>query len=103
MNAQLTISGTPEELMEVLNSLNGKKTENKKDTKKKPAALTVVEPDDEEPEITVEELRLLVQAKSKDGHRDAVKKLLKGFGVASVTELGEDNYSEFKEKLEDLI
>lgn len=100
MNAQLTISGTPEELMEVLNSLNGKKTENKKDTKKKPAA--VVEPE-EEPEITVEELRQLVQAKTKDGHRDAVKKLLKGFGVASVTELGEDNYSEFKEKLEDLI
>lgn len=147
MNAQLLLSGTPEELQEILSLMkrsNGvtsgnqdslvnpmfpkgqvkeseipsvvefKTAKQKSKAEKQKALAKVEEPaeeedddettddEDEKSDITIEELRLLVQTKAKAGKRDQIKKLLTSLGASSVTELDEDKYQDFKAGLEKL-
>jgi len=117
MTTQLTLSGTPEELLEVLNFINSlnvmdgtadspvsfsevKKLNSPKKKPHKTEPETIVYEDATTCEVTIEDIRSAVQAKSKAGKREEIKKLLKEFSAASVTELDEENYGEFKLKLD---
>lgn len=50
-------------------------------------------------EITIEEVRALVQEKSKAGKREVIKAILTEFGVPRVTDLGKDQYQPFVTKV----
>lgn len=106
ITAQLILSGTPQELQEALIRLNGTMSTTEPEEvieKPKKAKQTKMDlPKVDETEVTIEELRSEIQAKAKDGKRDDIKKLLKEFGAASVTELDEEHYGEFKLKLDKL-
>ena len=99
MTTQLTLSGTPEELANVLDFLN-KKSDSPKKKPHKTEPEAIVDEDVTTCEVTIEDIRNAVQTKSKAGKREEIKKLLKEFSAASVTELDEDNYGEFKLKLD---
>ena len=51
---------------------------------------------------TVEQLRAAVKAKSEAGHREALKKLLTEYGVANVSSLAPELYSDFLAKVNEL-
>lgn len=116
MTTQLLLSGSPEELQNILGMLikpNGqthedepiKTVEVKEKKPPKQGKLKLVEPEvedtasDVDEEITIESLRLLVQEKAKAGKRDEIKAILKKLGAASVTELDEEQYGAFKTQL----
>jgi hypothetical protein len=113
ITAQLILSGTP------LIRLNGTISKTEATIETPPAEVLVMDPTAkkkttkqikiglepdavEETTVTIEELRSDIQAKAKAGKRDDIKKLLKEFGAASVTELDEEHYGDFKLKLDRL-
>lgn len=51
---------------------------------------------------SIEEVRALVREKSVGGKRDQIKQLLKEFNTESVTDMAEEHFSAFMEKLEKL-
>lgn len=106
MTTQLTLTGTPQELADVLEFLNGKSSKAEKASEPAKGKGKIVQQtlplEDENEEITVDALRLIVQEKAKAGKRDAVKKILKDYGAASVTELDESDYADVKAAIEKL-
>ena len=52
--------------------------------------------------ITVEQVRAVVQSASQAGKKDGIKATLKEFGIAKVTELKAEQYPEFLEKIKAL-
>lgn len=61
-----------------------------------------IETSSEETTITVETLRALVRDKAQAGKREGLKAVLAEMGSANVTTLKEDQYAEFKAKVEAL-
>ena len=57
---------------------------------------------DPDARTTVEQLRAAVKAKSEAGHREALKKLLTEYGVANVSSLAPELYSDFLAKVNEL-
>lgn len=65
----------------------------KKKAEPKPAPEPEAEPEPEEPKITQEQLRVVLAEKTRNGEREAVKKVLASFGASKFTELDEANYN----------
>ena len=52
------------------------------------------------PEVTLEDVRTVLAAKSAAGHTDAVRALIQGFGVEKLSAVKPENYAALKAKAE---